>query len=59
MDEYHFDGFRSDSVTSMMYAHHGMGSEFSGMYDEYFSDSADLEAIVYRMLVCALRWFSR
>jgi 1,4-alpha-glucan branching enzyme len=26
MDEYHFDGFRFDGVTSMIYAHHGIGT---------------------------------
>jgi len=30
MDEFHFDGFRFDGVTSMMYKHHGMGTGFSG-----------------------------
>ena len=26
MDEYQFDGFRFDGVTSMLYVHHGMGT---------------------------------
>jgi 1,4-alpha-glucan branching enzyme len=26
MDEYHFDGFRFDGVTSMIYTHHGIGT---------------------------------
>ncbi|KAL1411404.1 alpha-1,4-glucan branching enzyme [Vanrija albida] len=50
MDEYKFDGFRFDGVTSMMYTHHGMGVGFSGGYHEYFGDSVDLEAMVYLML---------
>ncbi|KAJ3741505.1 glycoside hydrolase family 13 protein [Lentinula detonsa] len=50
MEEYQFDGFRFDGVTSMMYKHHGIGAGFSGGYHEYFGDSADLEAIVYLML---------
>lgn len=50
-EEYGFDGFRFDGVTSMMYTHHGIGTGFSGGYHEYFGDSADQEAIVYLMLV--------
>jgi 1,4-alpha-glucan branching enzyme len=51
MDEYMFDGFRFDGVTSMMYKHHGMGVGFSGGYHEYFGDDVDNEAMVYLMLV--------
>ncbi|PFH51282.1 glycoside hydrolase family 13 protein [Amanita thiersii Skay4041] len=50
MEEFRFDGFRFDGVTSMMYKHHGIGTGFSGDYHEYFGDSADEEAIVYLML---------
>ncbi|KZT12730.1 glycoside hydrolase family 13 protein [Laetiporus sulphureus 93-53] len=50
MDEYKFDGFRFDGVTSMMYIHHGNGVGFSGGYHEYFGEQADIEAIVYLML---------
>jgi 1,4-alpha-glucan branching enzyme len=51
MEEYKFDGFRFDGVTSMMYNHHGIGTGFSGGYHEYFGDTVDEEAIVYLMLV--------
>ena len=51
VEEFHFDGFRFDGVTSMMYKHHGIGTGFSGGYDQYFGDEADQEAIVYLMLV--------
>ncbi|OIW27727.1 glycoside hydrolase [Coniochaeta ligniaria NRRL 30616] len=50
MDEYHFDGFRFDGVTSMMYTHHGIGTGFSGGYHEYFGAGVDEEAMVYLML---------
>jgi len=50
MDEYKFDGFRFDGVTSMMYVHHGIGTGFSGGYHEYFGPSVDEEGVVYLML---------
>jgi 1,4-alpha-glucan branching enzyme len=39
MDEYKFDGFRFDGVTSMMYKHHGMGVGFSGKQAYYICAS--------------------
>ena len=30
MDEYKFDGYRFDGVTSMMYHHHGLNFTFTG-----------------------------
>lgn len=50
MEEYGFDGFRFDGVTSMLYTHHGIGTGFSGGYHEYFGPSVDVEAVVYLML---------
>ncbi|KAK1899701.1 14-alpha-glucan-branching enzyme [Dissostichus eleginoides] len=50
MDEYGFDGFRFDGVTSMLYHHHGMGAGFSGDYSEYFGLQVDEDALVYLML---------
>lgn len=35
METFHFDGFRFDGVTSMLYHDHGLGSAFSS-YDMYF-----------------------
>ena len=47
--EYHFDGFRFDGVTSMLYHDHGLGTSF-GNYDKYFSLNTDTEAVTYLQL---------
>eukprot|EP00210_Caulerpa_lentillifera_P003282 g3133.t1 len=51
IDEYKFDGYRFDGVTSMMYHHHGLQMAFTGQYEEYFGFSTDTDAVVYLMLV--------
>lgn len=50
MEEFQFDGFRFDGVTSMLYLHHGIGTGFSGSYNDYFGDSVDADAVVYMMV---------
>ena len=40
LDEYDFDGFRFDGVTSMIYRSHGLGEDFNG-YPSYFSGNED------------------
>jgi 1,4-alpha-glucan branching enzyme len=49
LDEYDFDGFRFDGVTSMIYLSHGLGEDFNG-YGSYFSGNADGDAIMYLTL---------
>ena len=49
LEEYHFDGFRFDGVTSMLYHHKGLGVAFSD-YKKYFSMDTDLESVTYLQL---------
>jgi 1,4-alpha-glucan branching enzyme len=49
IDEYGFDGFRFDGVTSMMYLSHGLGEDFNG-YGSYFNGNEDGDAIMYLTL---------
>ena len=49
LDEYHFDGFRFDGVTSMLYRHHGLGVAFTN-YAQYFDDAFDGDAFTYLAL---------
>jgi len=49
LDEFHFDGFRFDGVTSMLYWDHGLGRNFTG-YADYFDGSMDDDAWVYLAL---------
>ncbi|MBU4318728.1 MAG: alpha amylase C-terminal domain-containing protein [Proteobacteria bacterium] len=49
LDEFHFDGFRFDGITSMLYSHHGLGKAFTG-YDDYFDETVDEEALTYLAL---------
>lgn len=48
-DEFHFDGFRFDGVTSMLYENHGLGVAFTD-YSQYYSLNTNVNAKVYLML---------
>ena len=47
---YHFDGFRFDGITSILYKNHGINYGFSGGYHEYFGNNFDEDGGVYLML---------
>ena len=49
MTEYHFDGFRFDGITSMLYHNHGLGVSFDND-NKYFSENTHVEAITYLQL---------
>jgi 1,4-alpha-glucan branching enzyme len=49
LDEYRFDGFRFDGVTSMLYYSHGLGECFCN-YNDYYNGHQDGDAILYLTL---------
>ncbi|MDL2245213.1 alpha amylase C-terminal domain-containing protein [Parabacteroides sp. PFB2-10] len=49
LEEYKFDGFRFDGVTSMLYYSHGLGEAFMN-YGDYYNGHQDGDAIAYLTL---------
>ena len=49
LDEFRFDGFRFDGVTSMLYLEHGLRRVFTS-YNDYFDGSVDEDALTYLAL---------
>ncbi|MCR4774147.1 MAG: alpha amylase C-terminal domain-containing protein [Prevotella sp.] len=49
LEKYHFDGFRFDGVTSMLYYSHGLGEAFTN-YGDYYNGHEDDNAICYLTL---------
>lgn len=53
LEEFRFDGFRFDGITSMLYLDHGLEKAFTS-YDDYFSDNVDEDAVLYLALANSL-----
>jgi 1,4-alpha-glucan branching enzyme len=49
LEEFRFDGYRFDGVTSMIYYDHGLGKNFV-TYDDYFNGGQDDDALIYLFL---------
>lgn len=49
LEEFRFDGFRFDGVTSMIYYDHGLGKAFTD-YSFYYDGNEDEDALVYLAL---------
>jgi 1,4-alpha-glucan branching enzyme len=49
LEEFNFDGFRFDGVTSMIYRDHGLGVSFAS-YENYYNFNQDGDAICYLTL---------
>lgn len=49
LEDFHFDGFRFDGVTSMLYLDHGIGVTFDDPW-KYFGENIDNDAVTYLQL---------
>ena len=49
LEEYHFDGYRFDGITSMLYQNHGLNMDFTGLPD-YFTPNTNPDAVLYLQL---------
>lgn len=49
LEEYGFDGYRFDGITSMLFLNHGLSTDFMS-YDQYFDDNQDEDSVNYLIL---------
>lgn len=50
LDEFHFDGYRFDGVSSMIYYHHGYTDFMANSYNAFFGDQVNRDALTYLTL---------
>lgn len=55
LEEYCFDGFRFDGITSMLFTHHGITTGFTGNYEEYFNFGYDMVTVPAPILLPCIR----
>ena len=53
LEEFRFDGFRFDGVTSMLYLDHGIGTTFDAP-EKYYGNNVDDDAVTYLQLANTL-----
>ena len=53
LEEFRFDGFRFDGVTSMLYLNHGVGLVIDSPW-KYFNNNIDVDAVTYLQLANTL-----